>query len=945
MATNQNDLNLRNLYWSLQNNPDGLQEMRVVARTSADAPINVIVDNPSPIPVTLGSNSITITGNVNVGTTVKVDSTPEDPVHTHVTEIGTSGNLQVPYMPVGGIISVNQESCPWLVIGNVNVSNMPTVTVGNFPATQKITGNINVSVLPAVTVSNFPNTQAIVGNVNISSPNTFPINLIQVNNLSHSVTNPVFVEQTALYYPTSFYNTMAVQLAPGASWVGTIETILSLQAAQIEMVSDQPYTVYIYQYMDAAGTQLTSTDTFTRGANQPLNENVTLPGNYFNIKVTNNGNATTTNLAVNTTFGIMSTQPRTNTNLGNYKTSIEEVGGVATNGTVPVRGNVNAVVSGTVTVSQGTTPWIIGNVNVSALPSVTVGNWPASQQVVGNVNVTNTPTVALQSNAVTVTNNVTVNTHAVTQGSIPWIIGNVNVSSMPGISVNFPAQQPIIGNVNVSNTPTVTLSSNAVTVSGTVTTNQGAAPWTVVGNVNAYITNSEIEIKNDLNNPIPISANTSPNTSDNPIYVRGTGDASFFAPTQSDAFGRLRVSEPYTLGDYKHIYGIDPNFIDYTTNGGAVTFQANQASARLSTSSNSASRAVHQSKFYHHYMPGKSQVMLGSFNFYAATTNVTKRTGYFDDNNGIFFEQTGNGTLNIVLRSYTNGSVGETRIPQSQWNIDTCNASITGTTVGAANYGKAGSWTMDITKTQLLFIDFEWLGVGRVRVGFVNNGGFVEAHEFSGSNNLAVVYMSTPNLPVRCEILNTGTTTGAYFDQICSTVMSEGGYVEAGTDWAMLGPSARTVSSGATLPVLAIRLKNTFQSYTNRMIVRLGETSVFSDSGNTQFSIVKLASNANITGGGGTWTSTNSNSGVEYLADATGITGGDVLNVGFSASAANGGNKAGSGFSAVPPSAAKKNYIVQNYDSTSSEIYAVVVKNIDSKSTDVTVGLQWREIY
>jgi hypothetical protein len=730
----------------MQYGPDGQPELRVSARVSpGDAPLQVLVENDQPIPVTLGSETITIIGNITVPTTVNVASSPSDPVHVHLTEVGTSGLLNVDYLPVG------QSTSPWIVVGNVNVFT----TNGG----------------------------------------------IEVNN-----------------------------------------------------------------------------DT----------------GNPLRIT-----------------------------------------------------GNTNATVTGTVAVTQATTPWVVvGNVNVSALPSVTIGNWPASQQVIGNVNVTNTLTVALQSNAVTVTNNITVNTHAVTQGTTPWIISNVNISSMPSVSVsNFPAQQLIIGNVNVINTPTVTLSSNAVTVSGTVTTNQGTIPWNIIGNVNAYITNSEIEIKNDVNNPIPISANTSPNTSVNPIYVRGTGDTSFFAPTQSDAFGRLRVSEPYTLGDYKHLYGIDPNFIDYITDGGTITFQANQASARLSTSSNSASRAVHQSKFYHHYMPGKSQVILGSFNFYAATTNVTKRTGYFDDNNGIFFEQTGNGTLNIVLRSYTNGSVGETRVPQSQWNINTCNASITGTTVGAANYGKAGSWTMDITKTQLLFIDFEWLGVGRVRVGFVNNGGFVEAHEFSGSNNLPVVYMSTPNLPIRCEIFNTGTTTGAYFDQICSTVMSEGGYVEAGTDWAVLSPSARTVSSGATLPVLAIRLKNTFQSYPNRMIVRLGETSVFSDSGNTQFSIVKLASNANITGGGGTWTSTNSNSGVEYLADATGITGGGVLNVGFSASAANGGNKSGSGFSAVPPSSAKKNYIVQNYDSTSSEVYAVVVTNIDSKSTGVTVGLQWREIY
>jgi len=65
-----------------------------------------IVSNTNPLPVTLGSNNITITGNVNVGTTVSVNSTPEDPVHTHITEVGNSGLLTVSYMPIGGNVSI-----------------------------------------------------------------------------------------------------------------------------------------------------------------------------------------------------------------------------------------------------------------------------------------------------------------------------------------------------------------------------------------------------------------------------------------------------------------------------------------------------------------------------------------------------------------------------------------------------------------------------------------------------------------------------------------------------------------------------------------------------------------------------------------------------------------------------------------------------------------------
>jgi len=400
----------------------------------------------------------------------------------------------------------------------------------------------------------------------------------------------------------------------------------------------------------------------------------------------------------------------------------------------------------------------------------------------------------------------------------------------------------------------------------------------------------------------------------------------------SDAFGRVRISEPFTLGDYKHLYGLDPNFIDVTANGGTVTFQANQACARLSTTSNSASSAIHQTSLYHHYMPGKSQLILSSFNFYAATANVTKRTGYFDSNNGMFFEQTGNGVLNMVLRSYVNGSIVETRIPQALWNTDKCD----GTGISGFN--------IDITKTQLFFIDFQWLGVGRIRMGFSHNGNYIVAHEMNGTNNLATVYMSTPDLPVRCEILNTGTTAGAYFDQICSTVISEGGYVEAGQDWAITSPSLRNVTAGSTMPVLAIRLKSTFNGYSNRMFARVNRVSVFSNGENIKWSLVRAHNQAALTGS--TWISANAaSSGVEYNATATAISTYEEMDNGFVSSGGNGGNAfAGSPTASSSPTA-KKNYIAQNYTSTDSQIFVIYVTNIGATTASVGVGLQWREIY
>lgn len=400
---------------------------------------------------------------------------------------------------------------------------------------------------------------------------------------------------------------------------------------------------------------------------------------------------------------------------------------------------------------------------------------------------------------------------------------------------------------------------------------------------------------------------------------------------QSDAFGRLRTSIPFTLGDYKHVYGLDPNFVDYIPNGGSVTFQPNKACARLQTTGTINCTVIHQTKFYHHYMPGKSQQILSSFNFYSATPGVTKRTGYFDSNNGIFFEQSGDGTLSWVIRSYVNGVAQETRKTQQEWNIDTCN-------------GTGGSlFDLDITKTQLTFIEFQWLGVGSVTVGFVHNGDYVPCHQFNHSNNLPTVYMSNPNLPVRCEIFTTSTAVVSYFDQICSTVISEGGYIEAGQDWAVTNPTLRTVNAGATLPIMAIRLKNTFRTYPNRMIVRMGNLNMFSDGENIKWRLLKLPDSTYINDN--TWTSVDDDSGVEYCVDMTTITGGDEMDNGFVGASTQGSQKAGGSPGSNQPSSAKKNYIVQNYASTSSEVYVVVATNLGAQSTLVGTGFQWREIY
>lgn len=423
-----------------------------------------------------------------------------------------------------------------------------------------------------------------------------------------------------------------------------------------------------------------------------------------------------------------------------------------------------------------------------------------------------------------------------------------------------------------------------------------------------------------------------------------------YSGAQGDAFGRLRTADPFTLGDYKHLYAIDPSFLDSTANGGSVVFSGNTASATLSTNNSTSSVSIHQTKFYHSYQPGKSQVIFSSVVFGYAQQNVTKRTGYFDERDGIYFEQVGsntsngtdNGTLNFVIRSFTTGSAVETdvgsykrRVPQSEWNIDPCDGT------GASGFN------INTSKTQLVYIDFQWLGVGRVRVGFVHNGAIVLAHEYYHSNILDEVYLSNPNLPVRCEIRNTGTTSGGSMKQICSSVISEGGYNEAGVDWSVYGNARTTATPSATpLPLIALRLKSTFKTYPNRLSVRLNNLSLYAETNSIIYEIVKFANASSLANATGAlvWTSADDDSGCEYCVNADSYTAAnaDRLASGFVPS--------GSSQNSLSPvstgsiTAAKKNIIVQDIDSSNSEVYAVIVRTITTSGNQVAsvaAALQW----
>lgn len=270
------------------------------------------------------------------------------------------------------------------------------------------------------------------------------------------------------------------------------------------------------------------------------------------------------------------------------------------------------------------------------------------------------------------------------------------------------------------------------------------------------------------------------------------------AASKFDAFGRLRTADPVTLFDSKQIFNNQPLFWDDAEETGTGTSSVySQAAARTRISvGTAAGKRTRQTFMRFNYQPGKSQLVLMTGVLNNGGSGITAAMGLFDDNNGIFARSV-DGVLQIVNRSSVTGSPADTAIAQSSWNVDLFDGT-----------GPSGV-TLDPSKTQILFIDLEWLGVGRVRVGWVIDGSIYVAHEFLNANVLDTVYMSTPNLPLRYQIENDGTGPAASVDHICSTVMSEGGQQDLGVlRWKSTeGTHIDLGTADQLYPVLGIRLK------------------------------------------------------------------------------------------------------------------------------------------
>lgn len=332
-----------------------------------------------------------------------------------------------------------------------------------------------------------------------------------------------------------------------------------------------------------------------------------------------------------------------------------------------------------------------------------------------------------------------------------------------------------------------------------------------------------------------------------------------------DAFGRARISTPLTLFDSSHRYS--DNGLWATSNTSTATYghNANAGLISLNLDTTANAEVVRETTKVMSYQPGKSLQILNTFVMNEPKANLRQRVGYFGANNGIYLELSGN-TLYWVERSYSNNSVSETRVAQSDWNMDTL-------------LGDGPSHiTLDITKAQIQFIDVEWLGLGTVRCGFVIDGQLIHTHSFHHANFITSTYMTTGSLPVRYEIKNTDTTSSnSTMKQVCTSVISEGGYELRGAQYAIGTPVTQPrdcTAANTFYPIISIRLNPD----KNDGIVILTALSMLGVGNNARFNW-QVISRGTVTGA--SWVNAASTSCVQYDLSGTAVTGGRTLASGF----------------------------------------------------------------
>lgn len=373
-----------------------------------------------------------------------------------------------------------------------------------------------------------------------------------------------------------------------------------------------------------------------------------------------------------------------------------------------------------------------------------------------------------------------------------------------------------------------------------------------------------------------------------------------------DAFGRARVSEPFTVFDSTLRYTKRTDqWFETLTGSGSVNYLVNESSLELKTTTASGDTVVRRTKRNLPYQPGKSLLIMQSFCGNLPIAGLIQEVGYFDDENGVMVRVSGT-TIQFAIRSYANGSVVEEVVDQSSWNIDSFTS-------------------LAFNKTNIFVTDLEWLGVGRVRCGFVIDGEIRWCHEFNHANNKTAVYMTTATLPLSYRIHNNATiASAATLKQICCSVMSEGGYEPTGPIYTGGAGIAGVKSITSETLVAAIRMAS---GRTDNLVMPAQIDAAVDGNAIAKW---RLYLNPTVSG---VWNAAENGRGnVEVMASGT-FSGGTIVSTGLLSGRSN---------TALSPEGSLSLSLGKNADGSSDVLMLTIQCETAMKATG---QLGWRELY
>lgn len=407
---------------------------------------------------------------------------------------------------------------------------------------------------------------------------------------------------------------------------------------------------------------------------------------------------------------------------------------------------------------------------------------------------------------------------------------------------------------------------------------------------------------------------------------------------QITAFNRLRVSDARLLGEYRYMYGSGTTVevVDKTLGTGILVKDQPRNCYLAQVGTDSGALAIRQTRQYHPYITGTSNIGMLTFTMSPAKVGLQQSVGLFDDDNGFIFRVRDNVAELVIRKSGVDNEV----VPQSQWNGDRFD--------GTKSKFNASGVLADWSKSQILIIDYQWLGIGKVRFCFYNGDDIIVAHTFYHANAVTEVYTNNASFPCRWEIKNTGTTASpSTLMVICAAVYSEGSDFETGfsrsvsTDGTIINVTAANAVNGKG--VLAVRMKNILEGKPCHAFARLKKYSVYATA-DINYKIVILPGMSAISGSP-TWIDVPGYGWCEYIKDFTlnpAWAAGEDFQVICDDFAIGGQGNNSTAFTGTNIDN-RSSSIFQNYDATDSQILAIVAYRLTNDSV-VKASLSWNEI-